>query len=45
MSIYMNKDGNVECVVKVNGFECQYMCEDGGSDEKKKNECFNKYMY
>lgn len=35
MSIYMNKDGNVECVVKVNGFECQYMCENGGGDGKE----------
>lgn len=46
MSIYMNKDGNVECVAKVDGLESQYICvRVGAVMGKRKNECFNKYMY
>ena len=41
MSIYMNKDGNVECVAKVDGLESQYICvRMGAVMEKKKNEYF-----
>ena len=31
----MNKCGGVECVARVDGVECQYMCENGCGDGKE----------
>lgn len=62
----MHEDGAGECVEKVDGVECQYICTRvevwsvwqewmvlnvnicvrmGVVMGKRKNECFNKYMY
>ena len=42
---YICVDGTGECAVKVDGVDVN-IYENGDSDGKKrKNECFNKYMY